>query len=284
MNDDSLMRELGRVAAEEERAEDARFAIWERLCAGELSPEEVAALARQAETSEEARLAYEAFRPLGPEFEARIEARIVRALQPEAGVSAPAAQAPPSPAPPVPRPPVPAPAAARPLAPARTFPWHARRTGGWLAATATLAASLAILLVARRDWSPLPIYALEISGGTQTTRGLAPGSIPILRRGSEVALVLRPPTKVSGTSAARCCFLVRGETWRSWPLPVETSGQSFRFAGRLGGDVEPGAWTLWAVVGRPGSLPDEATLRARLRQAGRRHPGWQALSKDVAIE
>ena len=143
---------------------------------------------------------------------------------------------------------------------------------------------LALLVVTRRTSPPLPLYALEISGGLRTTRGEAAGSVPIFRRGSEVAVVLRPPTQVAGRTAARCCFLVRGETWRSWPLAAEKSGQSFRFTGRLGSDLEAGEWRLWAMVGRPGSLPDETALPSLQHQAGERHPGWQALAKELIVE
>jgi hypothetical protein len=260
MNDDSWMRELGRVAAEEEEAERSRFAAWERLSAGELSGEEEAALAKQAETSAEARLAYEAFRPLGPEF----EARMVRTLVAAQDLLAPGA-------------------VAAPAAPVLTFPRYARRFG-WLAAAATIAASLVLLVVTRRASPPLPLYSLEISGGQRTTRGEAAGSMPILRRGSEIAVFLRPPTQAAGRTEARCCFLVRGEAWRSWPLAAEQSGQSFRFTGSLDSSLEAGVWRLWAVVGRPGSLPDEAALPSRLRQGGEQHPGWQAMAKDFIVE
>lgn len=260
MNDDSWMRELGRVAAEEEEAERGRFAAWERLSAGELSGEEEAALAKQAETSAEARLAYEAFRPLGPEFEARMVRTLVAARD------------------------LPAPGAvAAPAAPVLPFPHNARRFG-WLAAAAGIAAALVLLVVTRRASPPLPLYALEISGGQRTTRGEAAGSMPLFRRGGEIAVVLRPPTQAAGRTEARCCLLVRGEDRRTWPLAVEQAGQSFRFTGRLDGGLEPGEWRLWAVVGRPGSLPDEAALPSRLRQGGDRHPGWQAVARDFIVE
>lgn len=260
MNDDPLMRELGRVAAEEEEADRSRYAAWERLSAGELSGEEEAALAKQAETSAEARLAYEAFRPLGPEFEARMVRTLVAApdLPAAGGVVTPAARA-------------------------STLPRYARRFG-WLAAAATIAASLVLLVVTWRASPPLPAYALEISGGLRTTRGAAAGSMPIFRRGSEITVVLRPSTQAAGRTEARCCFLVRGEAWRSWPLAAEQSGQSFRFTGSLDSGLEAGEWRLWAAVGRPGSLPDEAALPSRLRQGGEQHPGWQAAAKDFIVE
>ncbi|HEV2844584.1 MAG TPA: hypothetical protein VG477_07045, partial [Thermoanaerobaculia bacterium] len=49
---------------------------WDRLSSGDLSAEEEAELRVLAETSEEAREAYEAFRPLGPEFHASVAGAI----------------------------------------------------------------------------------------------------------------------------------------------------------------------------------------------------------------
>ncbi len=181
MNDDSWMRELGRVAEEEERADHTRFAAWERLSAGDLSSEEAAALAKQAETSEEARQTYEAFRPLGPEF----EARILRALQPEG---------------------LPAPAAATPTASILAFPRHAKRIAGWLAAAGTVAASLALLLLGRSPVPPMPVYALEISGGIRTTRGAGEHPDPASwERGRS-----RPPPVDRSLRTERCEVLLPG--------------------------------------------------------------------------
>ena len=49
----------------------------------------------------------------------------------------------------------------------------------------------------------------------------------------------------------------------------------------LGPDLQEGTWTVWAVVGRPGDLPDPAELRS---QGGRgREEDWIAVSKDIRI-
>lgn len=257
MNDDSLMRELSRVAAEEEQEDGERFAIWERLSAGELTPEEIAALREQAETSEEARQLYEAFRPLGAGFEARVVDRIHAALQLK---TTPV----PAPLPPVP------------------FSEYVRRFGGWLAAAATVAAALLVYL-GRAPLPPLPQYAMVVQAKLHTARGSSPGGASTFRSGSEVEMIVRPAKEFSGASDARCCLLVRGAVWRSWPLSKLKADHSFKFDGRLGGDLEPGTWKLVAVVGRPGSLPDDAALHASLGQVRPRGSPWQVLSTDVTI-
>ncbi len=73
MSPDKLLEELARIA----RQGSSRFALaddprWHRLTAGELSAEAEAELRVWAATSEDASIAYEAFRPLGPEFRALI--------------------------------------------------------------------------------------------------------------------------------------------------------------------------------------------------------------------
>src|SRR6185503_10230704 len=73
MKEDELLRNLGQAAREQAASErlflDER---WDRLASGTLSVEEEGELRRLAETSEDARLAYEAFRSLSPEFQAKV--------------------------------------------------------------------------------------------------------------------------------------------------------------------------------------------------------------------
>src|SRR4051794_40042585 len=108
-DDDRFLRELAQVANDEKQAEEARLdERWDRLSAGALSPEEEAALRALTEASEEGGGAYEAFRPLGREF----RARVVRARRDQSAAAAPAEP------------------------PARVLPFRrqARRLGGWLTA------------------------------------------------------------------------------------------------------------------------------------------------------
>lgn len=108
MRDDDLLRKLGQMARE--RPAGGRLLLderWNRLAAGTLSAEEDAELRRLAAGSDDARDAYEAFRPLGAEF----HARIVRAVTPP-----------------------------------RVLPF-VRRVAAWGAATGTMAATIVALLL-----------------------------------------------------------------------------------------------------------------------------------------
>ena len=79
--EDRIVRELGHLAKEEREAERARLdERWDRLAAGTLTPEEGAELRALAESSPEARETYEAFRPLGAKFQARMVNVIAREL------------------------------------------------------------------------------------------------------------------------------------------------------------------------------------------------------------
>jgi uncharacterized protein (DUF4415 family) len=72
MNDEPRLRELAQVIREEKADRFRLDERWARLSSGELSEQEEAELRALAEVSLEARQAYEAFRPLGPEFQARM--------------------------------------------------------------------------------------------------------------------------------------------------------------------------------------------------------------------
>lgn len=247
MNDDPLMRRLAQVQREELDAEQASLdERWDRLSAGELSPEDEAELRALAETSEDARQAYEAFRPLGPEF----QARVVGALQ-EQRVAPELEEGP------------------RP--PARVLPFRklATRLGGSLAAAAAVAAALVLLLRVPGSQPPMPGYELEVTGGAQEMRGdqpdrLADSPSQTFSPGSQIELVARPQTAVTGPVAARC-FLERDGALQPWEVSGEITGDGVvRIAGTVGREITipPGEWTLWIVVGRPGTLPDAAALSA----------------------
>ena len=184
MSDELWLRELAQVNREQQEDEQARLdERWDRLSRGELTPDEEAELRALAETSEEARAAYEAFRPLGPEF----HASVVRAVQAQGLASEP-----------------------RPgEAPARVLQFR-RRLARWgaVAALAT-AASVAILL---RPLPPLPDYSLEVSGGTRAWRGEEPepAEVPTLAPGDPITVTVRPATAVSrGSKLDAFCLLVR---------------------------------------------------------------------------
>jgi RNA polymerase sigma-70 factor (ECF subfamily) len=76
MNKDSILSELGALARREGEAESPLDERWDRLAAGTLTAEEDAELRALAASSDEAREAYEAFRPLGAAFQARVVSAI----------------------------------------------------------------------------------------------------------------------------------------------------------------------------------------------------------------
>lgn len=252
MSDDLWLKELAQVKRDEEEEERSRLdERWDRLSAGELSPEEEAELRALAETSEEAREAYEAFRPLGPDF----QARVVSAVRAEQKAAEPRR---------------------------RVLPFRPARLGGWLTAAAAAAAVLVIFL---RPPAPLPNYAPpELSGGSKALRGEEMRTAPFAP-GDPIHVVLRPETGVSkaGDLEARC-VLVRGGEARVLDLqPVFDPGGSVRMDGELEADLAAGAWTLWAVVGRPGRLPEPAELQA-LAASEVRRDDWTAVPQAIRIE
>jgi hypothetical protein len=274
MNDETWLRELARVAREEQEAEKVRLdERWDRLSAGELSAEEEAELQALAAESEEGRQAYEAFRPLGPEF----QARVVQALR--AG-AAPAAAPNPAPAPAAGK------SGARRILP---FPrWHSPRLAGWWAAAASAAAATLILLLRIFAGSPaLPVYAaLELNEGIQETRGEPARELPVFAPGSLLELTLRPETAAKGKIAVRG-FLEGGGELRTWELPDPevSEGGVVRIAGTVGREIEiePGDWTVWLVVGRPRKLPDAAELQAHLARNRSQTRDWTARSTRLRV-
>jgi hypothetical protein len=268
MSNDPWLRELAQVKRDEEAEERSRLdERWDRLSAGDLSPEEEAELRALAGTSEEAREAFEAFRPLGPEF----HARVVGALTSELKDSAAAAPVEPR---------------SRSILPFRPFRPSPARVGGWLTAAAAVAA---VLIVFLRPPAPLPDYASpEVLGGTRASRGeeIRPGEAPAFEPGDRIQVILRPETAASkaGMLSARCVLTRDGDARIVDTRTQIDPGGSVKMEGTLGPDLQPGAWTLWAVVGRRGKLPDPADLRALSARAGVRHDDWTALPKEIRIQ
>lgn len=276
MSDDPLLRRLAQAKREEQEAERAALdERWDRLSAGELSPEEEAELRALAGTSDDARQAYEAFRPLGPEF----QARMVRTLQEQGAVREPDVP--------------------EPRQPGRVLPFRrlATRLGGALAAAAAVAAVAVLLLRDPGPQPPLPGYKVELSGDVQEMRGEPvppgpgvlrgePGPLPTFRRGSRFELIARPSTAVSGQVAARF-FLGRGQPRSEWPVAYEISPDGVVWvAGTVGSEIKipSGKWTLWVVVGRPGKLPNAEELSAHLSRPPPGKPDWVVVRSRLRIE
>lgn len=241
MSEDRLLRELGRLAREEEGAEKARLdERWDRLTAGTLTAGQEAELRALAEASPEGREAWEAFWPLGPEFQARVVEQIQAEL-PKTG---------------------------------RILPF--RRMGAWIAAAAA-AAVLAVVLL--RPAAPLPDYGISVSGGSSQMRS---GPAASFAPGDRIQVVLNPVTETRGDLEARL-FLLQGDDLRQLETQSEEAvpAGAFKIQGRLDPDLRPGLWTLWAVVGRPGDLPDPKELR--FHKGRSRDEDWIAVSTGVRI-
>jgi hypothetical protein len=262
MNDD-WMRELARVSREEEAEGLSRLdERWDRLSAGELSPEEEAELRALAESSKEGREAYEAFRPLGPEFEARVVQKIQSQSQAEAE----------------------APEAARKEQDqGKLFPFPRRaRFAAWGTAAA---AAAAILMLSISKPAPLPDYVSPEppSGGESKTRG----SERIFAPGTPVTVTLRPET--TGTYEKRLeaqAFLACGG--ELFPVKVKsrfaTSG-SVEINGTIP-NVPPGNCTLWAVVCRQGKRLKPSDLQTLSTKAPVRQGNCVAVPgpKEIPIK
>lgn len=258
MSEDRLLRDLGQLAREREAEEAARLdERWDRLSRGALSAGEEAELRALAESSPEAREAYEAFRPLGPEF----QAGVVQALQ--QAREAEKAEPPPG----------------------RVLPFRrlTARVAGWGSLAATVAA--AVLIVFLRSPPPLPEYvSLDVTGGSSAYRGEV-AETDTFAPGDRIEMFLRPRTAVEKEPRLEAgCFLVRNGEARRLEVrsEIEASG-SIRMRGAIPADVRPGDWTLWAVAGRAGDLPGPEDLRS-LAGSQVRERDWIALSKEVRVQ
>lgn len=251
---DRLLRELGELARQGDEADQARFdERWDRLAAGTLTAEEEAELAALAGSSPENGETYEAFRPLGADFQARMVA----------AASAELAGAPPAPA---------------PKPPARLLPFRAvRRVEVWLGAAAAVAASLFFLV----RTPPLPGYDADKPGVQSEYRGTGvAAAIP----GSQVTLIVRPRTAVTGKLEAQAFLSCSGKDLRPWQPPPSfeiLDNGIVNLRGRLEKGLPPGDCEIWIAVARRGKLPKD--LQARL-QAGQTGNGdWQAVSTKLEI-
>jgi hypothetical protein len=241
-SEDLLLRKLGNLARFDER--------WDRLSAGTLTEEEAAELRALAASSAAAREAYEAFRPLGPEFQAAVVARA---------------------------------RAAAAAGPATVVPF--RRRARRLAMLGAVAAAAAAIVLLARLPSPLPGYSLaQIGGGARPTRGEAAAGTE-WAPGDRFQATLRPETEVDrpGSLAAQA-FLAGNDGLRPLEARHEVSDQgAVRIEGRLDEQAPPGDWTLWLVVGRRGELPNPAVLHPVPGSAVRRSRHWVAVGVELRI-
>jgi hypothetical protein len=261
MKDDDFFRELAQANRETEAEERRRLdERWDRLNHGQLSPEEDAELRALAETSEEAREAYEAFRPLGPEFQAGVLQAIRAQGLPEAE-------------PPVPK------------RRAKLLPFSRRaQFAGWSAAAA---AASVLMMIFLRASGPLPVYVdMKVSGGTSMMRGEQPTAREVFAPGDPIRVALRPQTTASyGKRLEAQGFLSCDREVRRLELrsQIEPNG-AVQMNGLIDRGVLPGFCTLWAVVCRRGKLPEPAALRSLSTEGPVRQRDCVAMPRDIRIQ
>lgn len=268
MDDQELLHRVGEIVRQDEIDAAERDDRYRRLAEGTLSAEDDAELRALAESSEEARLDYEAYRPVGPET----RERLAEAFQRQA----------PSRVVPFERP------AARPSpAPRRSWQRSWRRLGG---AAAVLAAALAFLWLrvpSGSGLSPLPIYLHELEGAVRDQRGATPDEEtdrPTFRLGDTLRLVLRPPERVEGALAQRAFLEREGETVLRETVPIQvaysvSADGVVTLEAELGRELELGAWELVVVYGRLGFLPQEIPPPGEESEAA----DWRVLRLPIRI-
>jgi hypothetical protein len=253
MTDDRLLRDLGALAREQDEAERARWdERWDRLAAGTLTPEEEAELKAFAEASPEAREAYEAFRPLGAGF----QARVVSAINAERDRDAP----PPHPLP--------------------FFRRVVRRAEVWVGAAAAVAAGV-YFAVPPAVLPPLPGYELASLVVPSDYRGSGSHTAS---PGSPVTLTVRPQTAVTGKVETHGFLSCGGGDLRPWPLKSLKVTQKgiMTLQGTLGKDVRPGSsCKIWIIAARPGRVPGD--LQTELRAGRTGNADWQAASTHLDV-
>jgi hypothetical protein len=251
---DRLLRELGDLARSETEAEKARFdERWDRLAAGTLTAEEEAELKALADSSPEDREAYEAFRPLGADF----QARVVSAIRP------------------------------------RILPFRPvmRRAEVWVGLAAAVAAGV-FFLVQTPSLPPLPAYEANLSGGAQPYRGGEPvptSGLQVFVPDSPLTLTVTPSTAVQDVEARALLSPLSGKgdvlPWEPKARLEITDQGAVRLQGTLGQEIQlsPGDWRIWIVVGRKGRIPSVKEIQTELRAGRARHVDWQAVAKDLRV-
>jgi hypothetical protein len=285
-NDEELMKALGRTA----RAEPALDERWDKLAAGTLTDAEREALLEEAARSDAAAEAYEAFRPLGAEFQARIVHRLLgetsrssqRAAGEPASRGARAVAAAPASG-----------GAQSPEAAAKVIPFRRRATrvvAVPLALAASLLLAVGVFTFMRPGTVPaLPGYGLTLEGQVTLMRGEAPppAAAPFAQ-GNHFRLVLTPATRVEGEVVARGYVFRDGEPAPFVaPAPRISDDGAVLIEGEVGHDVQlpQGNARLLVVVGREAKLPDPRALAEQLGAAGQEQSDdWAAWMLPVRSE
>lgn len=279
---DRLLRELGDLARSEAKAEKARFDDrWDHLAAGTLTAEEEAELKALAESSPEDLEAFEAFRPLGPEFQARMVSEI-QSKQAEWAAQEPQRE-PKKPPPPV--------LPFRPVSPRPVSP----RAKVWVGFAAVAAMAAGVYVIGKPP-SPLPGYEASLTGGFKTNRGAEtapPNKKPTLTLGAPFTLEVGPkePLEHPGKVKPRAFLSSSAGREPLSPLPnLEDKFEpgetgSVRLNATMGEDikVKAGDWIFWTVVAR-NSPPEAKEVEARLRAHQPQDASWQNICDSLHKE
>ncbi len=257
MSDELWLKELAQMKRDQDaESEDRLDDRWDRLSAGTLSPEEEAELKALAGESPEAAEAYEAFRPLGVDF----QAGVVQEIQKQG--FAPAADPP----------------------PAKVLPFRQRNLTRIVWSTAAaVAAALLFFVVRGPSYPPLPAYAMAPVVGDQRFRGEAEPSagLPVFSPGS--LLILRAAPEHRDTDPVKAqAYAAQGADFFLLDAEPSVDNNAVQLRGTLGQEIslQPGSWTIWIVVSRPGRSPTVSELKSAL-QAGA-HDDWQAACSNRA--
>jgi hypothetical protein len=256
MNNDQLLSELGALARQEQEAERDRLdERWDRLAAGTLTPGEEEELKAIAAASDEARETYEAFQPLGTDF----QARVVDAINAERADPAPQAETQePPPVPPF---------------------WRViRRAEIWVGLAAAVVAGV---LISPSTPAALPPYELASLVVPSEYRGPESGTAT---PGSPVVLKIRPQTAVTEKVEPRGFLSCGGGELRPWSLKTLNVNKKgiMTLQGTLGKDVQPGSsCEIWIVAARRGRAPDDLQAELRAKRTG--NADWQAVSTHLDV-
>jgi len=272
---DRLLRELGDLARSEAEAGKARFDDrWDRLAAGTLTAEEEAELKALADSSPEYQKAYQAFSPLGAEFQAQVVSAIQSRQAAERAAREPQRESQKPPPSVLPFPPV---------IPRRVSP--GAKVWAGFAAVAAMAAGVFLMV---KPPSPLPGYEASLTGGFKPNRGVeiaTPNQKPILTPGAPFTLEVGPKEPLEHPGKVKPSAFLSSSAGREPLTPLRLEGKfetgdsgSVRLKAVMGEDVKvkPGDWIFWTVVAR-NSPPEAKEIEARLRANQPQDASWQAL-------
>ncbi len=265
---DDLLRQVGKVAAEQLKEEaDRHDDRFEQLAAGTLPSEERAALERLASSSEEAKRALALFRPADEAFRKRIHSA-VEPLLPSSAKQTPAQ---------------------RRRRPARS-PYRLWTLG--MTAALVSAAAAVVVFVLLPAGTPLPSYSMALDGAVKEMRDAQGASasktgVPRFHPDSPLQIVLRPQTNVAAEVDA-LVFVQQDTTLNQLSPERQRSAKgSFRFWGAVDSawHLPPGPSVLWFVVGPAGELPPPAQITTEwLEQSGEAQPRLRVLSQPIIVQ